>query len=197
MHQARDDRPMVAGILLTGGASRRMGTDKATLVVDGETLAHRAARTLALVCDPVLEVGTGATDLPVVREDPPGGGPLAALVAGADALGAAPVLLLACDMPFVDEALLRFLADRPGPGSVVAMADDRPQFGCARYGRETIDRARTALANGERSFARALADDPTIEHVPPAAWLAVARPHAFADLDTPEDLDRLGPGTRR
>ncbi len=71
-----------AGVLLTGGASRRMATDKATIVWRGETLAARAARVLTAVCDPVIEVGPGATQLPCVREHPAGSGPLAAFVAG-------------------------------------------------------------------------------------------------------------------
>ena len=47
----------VPGILLTGGASSRMGRDKATLVINGEMLAARGARILQSVCDPVLEAG--------------------------------------------------------------------------------------------------------------------------------------------
>src|SRR5438105_2544862 len=61
---------MTAGVLLTGGASRRMGLDKATLVVDGETFAQRAARVLTAACDPVIEVGSGVTVLPCAREEP-------------------------------------------------------------------------------------------------------------------------------
>ncbi|MGH2660413.1 MAG: molybdenum cofactor guanylyltransferase, partial [Actinomycetota bacterium] len=109
----------VAALLLTGGSSRRMGTDKARLMVDGCSLAERAAEALAVVCDPVLEVGPGHTALPAVREDPPGSGPLAALGAGWAALSAAghrgPVVVLAVDMPYVTPDLLRLLAERPGP----------------------------------------------------------------------------------
>ena len=72
----------MAGVLLTGGASSRMGTDKARLVVNGETLAAHAARVLSAVCDPVIEVGQGVTGLPAIQEDPAGAGPLVALVAG-------------------------------------------------------------------------------------------------------------------
>ena len=57
---------MVCGLLLTGGRSRRLGADKAGLVLDGETLAHRMAARLAAVCDPVLEVGRGAQRPPVL-----------------------------------------------------------------------------------------------------------------------------------
>ncbi|MFC0083091.1 molybdenum cofactor guanylyltransferase, partial [Aciditerrimonas ferrireducens] len=70
-------------VLLTGGTSRRMGVDKATLFVGGVPLAWRVARALAAVGGPVVEVGPGAVPwLPVAREEPPGGGPLAGLVAG-------------------------------------------------------------------------------------------------------------------
>jgi molybdopterin-guanine dinucleotide biosynthesis protein A len=56
-----------AGVLLTGGRSRRLGVDKASLVLDGETLARRAARRLDAVCSPVLEAGDGVSGLPAVR----------------------------------------------------------------------------------------------------------------------------------
>src|SRR3954470_9716556 len=96
----------MAGVLLTGGASRRMGTDKARLVVSGETLAARSARVLASVCDPVVEVGPGVSGLPVVQEEPPGAGPLVALLAGVGALGEPKtVILLACDLPNVSSEL--------------------------------------------------------------------------------------------
>jgi molybdenum cofactor guanylyltransferase len=179
------------GIVLTGGASRRMGNDKARIVWRGETLAARAARVLAAVCDPVLEVGPGLTDLPSVREDPPGAGPLAALVAAADALETAgPVVLLACDMPFVEEPVLRLLADHAGAATVIPVAAGRLQLACARYGPNAIARARDALARGETALRAAV--DADHEELAEEQWVVVGGPDAFADLDTPGDLDRLG-----
>ncbi len=180
-----------AGILLTGGASRRMATDKAGIVWQGETLAARAARVLGEVCDPVIEVGSGATGLRCVREEPPGSGPLAALVAGARALRVqGPVLLLACDLPFVEPAVLRLLAAAPGVGTVIPRVDMQLQYVCARYGADALDRAATALAAGERSL-RAVAEV-DFDEVSEEQWRAVGPPNAFADLDTPADLRRLG-----
>ena len=184
----------VGGIVLTGGASRRIGVDKATFVLDGETLAQRAARVLDAVCEPVIEVGPGVTSLRAVREHPPGSGPLAALVAGADALGVAPVVLLACDMPFVEAPLLELLARYGGPDTVVPLADGRAQYTCARYGADAVDAARSALVRGERSFVRTFAD---VEHLAPEVWQQVAPAHAFTDVDTPEDVARLGLQRRR
>src|SRR5207302_2202491 len=110
----------VAALLLTGGASSRMGTDKAVLVVDGERLCDRAARLLRAVADPVSEVGPGHTDLARVDEGPERRGPLAALAAGAAALPAGmPAIVLAVDMPAVNHALLHALADHPSAATVV------------------------------------------------------------------------------
>jgi molybdenum cofactor guanylyltransferase len=172
-----------AGVLLTGGASRRMGTDKATIVIDGETLAARAARVLAAACEPVIEVGPGVSGLPHVRENPPGAGPLVALVAGADALAADTVLLFACDLPFVEAAELTILAKWPGTQTVIPIADDRPQYACARYGPAALAGARAALRDGERALKSIAGID--AEYVPIPA-------HVLADIDTPEDLRRLG-----
>src|SRR2546429_4807840 len=79
-------RRVVAGLLLTGGSSRRMGRDKAELVVAGERLADHAARELTGACEPVLEIRPGRSELEAVADDEPRAGPLAALVTGARAL---------------------------------------------------------------------------------------------------------------
>ena len=183
----------MAGVLLTGGASSRMGTDKALMVVNGETLAARGARVLSSVCDPVIEVGLGVSGLPAIQEDPPRSGPLIALLAAVGALGDPPaVVLLACDLPFVEPALLRLLVEWPGTGTVIPVADGRHQYACARYGRATLDAARAAVRAGASSL-RAIAAD-GVETVTHAEWGAVADLRSFADVDTPEDLDRLGLG---
>jgi molybdopterin-guanine dinucleotide biosynthesis protein A len=177
----------VPGLLLTGGASSRMGVPKAMLVVDGQTIAERAARHLAIVCDPVVEVGPGYSGLRRVDEDPPGQGPLAALVAGADAVGGdGPVLLLACDLPFVTDVLLGRLANWDGDGTVVPVDETgTAQLVCARYSREVIDRARSGLADGERSLRSLLrdADFTRVNDVDPCELI---------DVDTPEDAKRWG-----
>ncbi len=124
-----------AGILLTGGGSRRLGTDKASLVLDGETLAQRAGGRLAAVCAPVVEIGDGRSGLPSLRETPPGAGPLTALAAAGGWLRerghVGPALLLAVDLPAVDGALLAWLRDRPGAPTAVPRVDGRLQLVCA------------------------------------------------------------------
>ena len=180
-----------AGVLLTGGASRRMGTDKASIVRQGESLAVRAARVLAEVCDPVVEVGPGASGLACVREDPAGSGPLAALVAGATALATpGPVVLFACDLPFVEAPVLRLLAEWPGRATVIPLVAGRLQYACARYGPEALERAHAALRAG--TFSLRSAADGDHDELAESHWLTVGAPNTFADVDSPADLRRLG-----
>ena len=180
---------MVPGLLLTGGASSRMGVPKATLLVDGEPIAARLARLLARVCTPALEVGPGYSELRRVEDEHPGMGPLAALVAGADAAGGSgPVLLVACDLPFVGEGLLSRLVTWPGTGTVVPVdRDGMLQPVCARYSHDAIRRARERLADGERSLRAVLGgvDVTRVEDVDD---------RELVDVDTPEDARRWGIG---
>jgi molybdopterin-guanine dinucleotide biosynthesis protein A len=178
-------------VLLTGGASRRMATDKASIRWRGETLAARAARVLAVVCDPVIEVGSAASELRCVREEPPGSGPLAALLAGARALGSqGAVVLLACDLPFVEPPIISLLADWPGRQTVIPIVDGRLQYACARYGSDALERAEIAFAAGERSLR--CAGDGDRDELSEAQWRAVGPANTFADVDTPADLRLLG-----
>jgi molybdopterin-guanine dinucleotide biosynthesis protein A len=186
---------VVAGLLLTGGRSRRLGTEKARLVFGTETLAQRAARVLDDVCDPVVELGPGYTGHPHVVEDPPGSGPLAALAAGGAWLRAhgtsGPALLLAVDLPRVEAPLLELLRDWPGAETVVPDAGGRLQPVCARYGADALTTAASLVASGVSAL-HALFD--AVEHdvMPESVWRGVSPPDAFADVDTPEDARGLG-----
>jgi molybdopterin-guanine dinucleotide biosynthesis protein A len=173
--------------LLTGGSSRRLGADKATLMLGGETLAARSGRLLAAVCNPVIEVGSGASSLHSVREDPAGAGPLAAFLAGIDALAIdGPALLLGCDLPFIDEATVRCIVEHGASGSVVPIVATREQYACSRWSVAAIATARAAFANGARALG-ALTDAGDVVRLP-----ADDRARELADVDTPDDAARLG-----
>jgi molybdopterin-guanine dinucleotide biosynthesis protein A len=176
-----------AGVVLTGGGSTRLGRDKATLVLSpgGPMLAVRAAEALSSVATSVVEAGPSVTDLPCVREEPPGSGPLAAIGAAAEALGGGPLLVLACDMPFVDGEILQWLVDYPGDGSIVPVAG-RPQPLCARWSRAALSRIPELRAQGEASM-RGLVTGPDVTLADGSVW----GEQAFADVDTIEDLDRV------
>ncbi|WP_411092143.1 NTP transferase domain-containing protein [Streptomyces sp. 049-1] len=144
-------------VVLAGGAARRLGgADKPGLRVGGRALLDRVlaacagARTTVVVADP------RPTARPVTwaREDPPGGGPLAALAAGLRHTTAEYVVVLSADLPFLGEPtvarLLSALAASEVDGVLLTDADGRDQPLVAAYRASAVRRELAAPA-GERA----------------------------------------------
>ncbi|MFI5803430.1 DUF6457 domain-containing protein [Streptomyces sp. NPDC051561] len=99
-------------VVLAGGAGRRLGgADKAAVPVGGRTLLDRVLTACDGAGTTVIVGGHRATARPVTwaREEPPGGGPLAALEAGVRKTRAELVVVLSVDLPFVDRATVAAL----------------------------------------------------------------------------------------
>ncbi len=105
----------LTGIVLAGGASRRMGHDKAFLELGGRPLIQIVIERMAQVCAEVLVVA-GAPRLyaglgvPVVEDHFQGVGVLGGLHAGLEAAAHELTLAVGCDMPFLNPDLLRAFA---------------------------------------------------------------------------------------
>jgi molybdopterin-guanine dinucleotide biosynthesis protein A len=189
-----------AALLLTGGSSRRMGRDKATLEIGGRPLADHLATLLATVADPVIEVGPGYTTLRAVSEEPSGGGPLAAIAAGAALLAAeaieAPTLVIATDLPQLTGAFLRRLAEHsvPTPNHCVVPRDHegRAQPLCARYSPSALALSQDLVKAGHRSMRDLLARLLIVFVVTDADTS-----HVLRDIDTPADLEAIDKVTLR
>lgn len=102
------------GLVLAGGMSSRMGTDKALLSLDGVPLVALAVERLRSFC-PVVAIVGNRPDLvsyaPVIPERRTGFGPVAGLEAGLAATEQEWVLCTPVDVPLVEAALLRRWAE--------------------------------------------------------------------------------------
>lgn len=157
----------LAAIILAGGASRRMGRDKATLSYDGTTLVERMVEILTPRCAPIFVVAAPGQALPalhaeVLRDEVRGVGPLLATGRGLRAAAEAGLELAfvcAVDMPLLSVDLVDQLA---GPAvrlgaDVVLPWDGRDHYLAGVYRTALAGRAAELVATGERSM-RALVD---------------------------------------
>ena len=102
-------------VVLAGGQSQRMGSNKALLRIDDrETLIERVVNNLKPLSDDIVLVSNAPelyADLPVRQTADlfPGAGPLAGLHAGLQTARHPWSLVVACDMPLVDHRLVRFM----------------------------------------------------------------------------------------
>jgi molybdopterin-guanine dinucleotide biosynthesis protein A len=172
-----------------------MGMCKATIKIDGVPAAARVMRLLSRVADPVIEVGPGITGLPFIREEPPNGGPLAAMVAGGRHLRKlgqmGSVLVVACDLPLVNEAVFRMLAGWPGTSSVVPIVDGVGNPLCARWSIDDLAAGEQVLLEGMRSV-QGLIERCDVVFAKRGEWPSEVREIQMTDADTPDEMDRLG-----
>lgn len=111
----------LGAMILTGGASARMGADKALLLWDGVRAVDRVAELARTVgAEVVITVGAGDYGLPFVADEPRFGGPVGGVLAGARALageGVERALVLAVDAPTIQAHDLAPLLATDGPGA--------------------------------------------------------------------------------
>ena len=182
---------MAAAAVLAGGASRRMGRDKATMAVGGVELAARVLAAAAQVADPVVLVapeGHPARRLADRVVTDPASGPLAALAAALEALDATDVLVLAGDHPGLRvELLAHLLALAPRGEAVACRRGPRLEPLVAVYRRVPALAAADRLLPGG-SLLGLLANLRTVVVEEPE-WRALDPDgRSFVDLDDPADL---------
>ncbi|MDO0913396.1 NTP transferase domain-containing protein [Streptomyces sp. DT2A-34] len=141
--------------MLAGGAARRLGgADKPGVRVGGRALLDRVLAACADARSTVVVADPRPTARPVTwaREDPPGGGPLAALDAGLRHTTAQRVVVLSADLPFLDDGtvrrLLAALRTSGADGALLTDADGRDQPLVAAYRAPALRRELEALAQG-------------------------------------------------
>ena len=182
----------MAGIVLAGGASRRMGRDKATLVVRGQTLAERVVATVGTRCAPVFVVAAPGQGLPelsaqILRDEVRGVGPLLATARGLRAAAASGLewaFVCAVDMPHLTVHIIDELATAAfsSAADVVLPWDGRDHYLAGVYRTALAVRADDLVAAGERSM-RALVDAGDTQRI------VMEQRRELTNVNTPQDLD--------
>jgi molybdenum cofactor guanylyltransferase len=185
----------IEAFILAGGASRRMGTDKSQLLINGQTLTQGIAETLCKIAGTVTIVGRSFDDPGVksIEDLYPQWGALGGVHTALSACRADWALVVACDMPFVSSDLFARLASRRGLFEAVApvQPDGRPQPLCAIY------RVSPCLATAEKLIQSGERRPLTLLQSVRTRWVTFGElddlPGAsafFDNMNTPEDYSR-------
>lgn len=152
----------LAAVILSGGSGVRLGgVDKASIEIDGLTLLEHALTSTAAAQEVVVVGPELPTTRPVTwtREEPPGGGPAAGLLAGLDALAVRPALVcvLAVDMPrFSSHTLARLvgvlLSSEDADAACLVDESDRKQWLAGVYRYDALAAARPARREDEHGL---------------------------------------------
>ena len=149
----------ISAVLLAGGESRRMGTDKATLLFRGKPLWQVQLETLRKLAPKQIFVSSRSDppwrcdDVLFVADVPLSRGPLSGLAASMDRMSTSYLLALALDMPWMSHRYLEFLCAHIEPGrGVLPKIGDRAEPLAAIYPREAAIEIRNALRGPDFSL---------------------------------------------
>lgn len=179
-----------AAVVLAGGAARRLGgADKPRLRVGERSMLDRVLDAVA-DADPRIVVGPGPVrDALGVTEEPPGGGPVAALAAGLALVPSGTVAVLAADLPFLTATAvhrLRSTLTSTMDGVVYVDATGRRQLLCGLWSTEKLRERLAQLGDPAGRSMRRLVDGLRVAEL---SWSAPGPPPWY-DCDTESDLQR-------
>lgn len=180
-------------IILAGGDSRRMGRDKASLMLGGHSLLQRVIATMQQVFASVVvsvREPRPDVDLPQICDESPHAGPLAGVAAGLSHIKTQWAFVVACDMPFMTPELIEWLAAHRGEHqAVVPVVKGYPQPLAAFYAVSCLDALRENLNSEEKHSMRAVLEMIDVCYVNEEGMLMADLPlQGFVDLDTPQDV---------
>ncbi|MDQ6958543.1 MAG: molybdenum cofactor guanylyltransferase [Mariprofundaceae bacterium] len=186
----------VSCVILTGGESKRMGMDKAQILLSGKTLLERVLEIVQPLFDDVMISGRGTEPYiegtRFIKDSLPGRGPSVGLCAVIEEARHPFIFAIACDMPFVKPELIEYIASyRKGFDIVVPLYGGKPEPLCAVYGTASLRHLAKCVEAGKRGLVSFIEQTPGLD-----VWKINEREirkidvglQSFADIDSPEAL---------
>jgi molybdopterin-guanine dinucleotide biosynthesis protein A len=212
-------KEQIAGFVLAGGKSSRMGRDKALLEIGGVPLVVRTARlvesvagTATVIAGAIANAGGGPNSdrntnanayrslgLRLIGDDWPGAGPLGGIATALHASGAGWSLVVACDLPYLTKEWLDYLRARAfasAADAVVPMNVNSAEPLCATYHKRAEQAIVSLVSSGTRKVHDGLKSI-RVEAIEPGEWKAFdSEGLLFKNMNSPADYEeariRLG-----
>jgi len=182
-------------VVLTGGESKRMGADKAGVMLAGKSLlGHVLAQIEPLFSDILISVREQRSDMayPQIVDDVDERGPMVGIKAALEQVKVDWVFVIACDMPLVSTGLIQHLAGlRSHHDAVVPFAFDMPQPLFGFYHKTCLPLLQARLKQGQRSMIRLLDDLDTCLLSEQQVKKIDPELKSLRSLDTMEDVKKV------
>jgi len=186
----------VAGFILVGGASSRMGVNKALLEISGASLLHRTARLLQPLVTEVTVIGPpecySQMGLRILPDDRPGLGPLGGIATALRVSSSPWNLIVGCDLPYLTGEWLHFLLRRALASSADALLPETargPEPLCAMYHRRCLASILSAIERNNLKITQGLSAC-VVESIPQAEWKAFdSGGRLFKNMNAPADYE--------
>ena len=168
-------------IVMTGGTSKRFGSDKSEALINGKTLLEILAENL----EDLVIVGPETSIKAIyVREEPIAAGPVAAIGAGLNKVDTDLVAIFATDMPFAPRVLNQLESALVNDAAMPVDCDGYAQPLAALYRTEKLREALNSLGSQENKSVKELISKLNIDRVP------LVETELLLDIDTQADLLR-------
>jgi molybdopterin-guanine dinucleotide biosynthesis protein A len=149
------DREEITGVILAGGKSSRYGTNKAFVEINGTRLIERVIRVMDSIFQRIILITNtpreyAYLELPMFGDLIGGLGPLGGIYTGLEALSDQAGFFVACDMPFLNPALIRHLIRvRDDFDAVVPRIDWKIEPLHALYAKRCLPLVKESISAGE------------------------------------------------
>jgi len=182
-------------VVLAGGESKRMGSDKASVVLAGKSLlGHVLEQVEPLFSDILISVREPrpAIKYPQIVDKSEDRGPMVGIKAALEEVKTGWVFVIACDMPFISTGLIQHLAGlRSEIDAVVPHVFDRPQPLFGFYNKTCLPFIEERMKQGKRSMICLLADLETCQLSEQQVKAIDPELKSLLSLDTLEDVKKV------
>jgi len=182
-------------VVLTGGESRRMGSDKARIVLAGKSLLEHVLEQLEpLFSDILISVREKRADIhyPQIVDKTEERGPMVGIQSVLEQVKTDWVFVIACDMPFISTDLVQHLAGlRSEYDAVVPHVFDRPQPLFGFYNKTCLPMMEVRMKQGQRSMIQLLADLDAFELSEQQVRTIDPELKSLLSLDSLEDVKKV------
>lgn len=185
--------------ILAGGKSSRMGQNKALLEIDGQSLIEHVIHTVNSLSPSELLIVTNTPqdydylEYRLVADTIRGQGAIGGIVSALHHSKTDAILIIACDMPFVQHDFLKLLIQKFAEGdyqAVIPTVEGYPQGVLAIYHRDCLPYFEFAIQHDQRKLQTIFSQLERVAYLDETQWQTVdPQGKSFMNINTPDDLD--------